>query len=402
MGMPTLNQAPAPAAVQPQSANRQAVAAPQLPFTRASRKMSKLIGVYTGTLGTNVNPIVPIQLPAMGFMRFLRFEVTVTAASNAATVAFQPDAPFNLIQNLTVATAGGDALFSPLDGFTLYCLNKYGAFGTGRVDPVADPGYSLTSGVGAGAGGSLKFNIRLPFEIDTRDALGALENMAANQSYLLQLSLNTLAGVYSTAPTNPPTVSIRVIMEYWAGIPGTTDSGIAQQNKPTANGSISLVQIQQPALTPGVQNIGLVNVGNVLRLPIFILRNSSGVRDEADWPDVSTFYLNSQPFMAKTKASWRTQTAQDYNLSGGLSATPAVNTLDAGVFVVSDFINDGAQGNAKADGGSNRDLLLVTGSQTGFNYEATSGWGGGASSLQYIQNSIKPSSAQALYPPFVI
>lgn len=401
MGMPTLQQSPAPVAAQSQTAAKQQ-AAPQLPFTRASRKMSKVIGVYTQTLGNNVQPLPAIQLPAMGFMRFLRFEISVAAASNAATVAMQPDAPFNIIQNLTVGTAGGDALFSPLDGFTIYCLNKYGCFGGGKIDPVADPGYSVTTGVGAGAGGSFKTNIRLPFEIDSRDGLGALENMAANQSYLLQLSLNSIAGVYSTAPTNPPVVTIRVIMEYWAGIPGMTDSGIAQQQKPTANGSISLIQIQQPALTPGVQNIPLINVGNVLRLPIFILRNSSGVRDEADWPDVSTFYLNSQPFMAKTKASWRSQMAVDYNISGGLSATPAVNTLDNGVFVVSDFINDGASGNGRADGSSNRDLLLVTGSQTGFNYEATSGWGGGASSLQYIQNSIKPSSAQALYPPFVI
>jgi len=34
--------------------------------------------------------------------------------------------------------------------------------------------------------------------------------MAANQSFLLQLFVNTLANIYATAPTNAPTITINI------------------------------------------------------------------------------------------------------------------------------------------------------------------------------------------------
>jgi len=94
--------------------------------------------------------------------------------------------------------------------------------------------------------------------------------------------------------------------------------------------------------------------------------------------------------------------ARDYRLTGGLSATPALNTLDNGVFVLSDFINEGASGDHKADGSSNRNLFLVTGSATAFNIEASTPWGASASSLLCVQNTIRPSSPQAMYTPHLI
>lgn len=376
--------------------------APVVPFTRAARKMSRLIGQYPMALGASALPFAPIQLPAAGFLRFLRVTVTGTTAGNAATVAFNNDGPFNVLQNISILTANGDALTSPLDGFTLAMLNKYGAFGSGFKDLVADPTYSTTPGAG-GTGGSFKFSLSIPFEVDTRDAFCSLENMAANQSYLLQMSASPTNQVYTTPPTNAPNITVRIVMEYWSAPSGATTAGIAQQTAPNGDGSVSLIQTQQPPITPGTnQNIQLVNVGNTIRFPMFILRNAGGVRDEADWPDLFTVYQNGQPLMLKTKDNFRSQMAQDYRVTGGVSATPAVNTLDNGVFVITDFMNDGAQGNAKVDGGSNRDLFLVTGSGTALNIEATSGWGAGASSLLCVQNAIRPASPQALYPPFVI
>ena len=90
--------------------------------------------------------------------------------------------------------------------------------------------------------------------------------------------------------------------------------------------------------------------------------------------------------------------ADEYFISGGLSATPALNTLDNGVYVLTDFMNDGGTGDQVVQGGSNRDLYLVTASTTAFNYEAVS-WGASASSLFVVQNVIRPISAQALYAP---
>jgi hypothetical protein len=335
-------------------------------------------------------------------MRFLRLTVTGTTAGNAAAVAFNNDGPFNALQQISVLTANGDALTSPIDGFSQYLINKYFALGTGRRDPVSDPVYSVTTGAGA-TGGSFKFQILIPFEVDTRDAFCALENMAANQSYLLQMSLSPTSQIYTTAPTSAPVVTVRAVMEYWAAPAAQTSTGVGQQTAPNGDGSVSLLQTQQPAIVPSTsQNIQLVNVGNTIRGQIFVLRTGAGVRTDADWPDVTTFYQNGQPLMLKTRDNWKSQMAQEYAITGGTSATPAVNTLDTGVYVVTDFMNDGGAGNSKVDGGSNRDLYLVTGSQTALNIEATSNWGASAGQLLLIQNAIRPASPQALYTPFVL
>jgi hypothetical protein len=364
--------------------------------------MSRVISTYTLTANTGVQAFSPVQLPASGFIRRLWLTVTGTTAGNSAAVAFQPDAPWNVLQNVSIQTANGDALTSPLDGFLLYCIRKYGGFTDGRGYTTEDPAYSITTGTGA-TGGSFKFRVPIPFEIDARDAFCALENMAANQSYLLQYSLNSLSQIYSTAPTAAPSVSVRLTVEYWAAPNQTTANGVAQQTAPTGDGSVGLFQTQQPPVVPSTnQNIQLVNVGNTVRSIIFIARNSSGVRDEADWPDISTIYQNGQPLMVKTKDDWNGQMAQEYGLTGGKTATPTTNALDNGVYVVTDFMNDGAAGDHQVSGAANRDLLLVTGSATALNYEATSNWGAGISTLQILQHNIRPASPQALYPPFVI
>lgn len=398
MPAPTLAQR---TAVQP--TQRNAAPVPVIPFTRASRKKSRLAyQVGPITLNTSVQALQPQQLPAAGFLRGIRLTVTGTTAGNSAAVAFNADGPFNVLQQISLLSANGDSLISTIDGFSLYVLNKYGAFGTGRKDPVASPNYSAVTGAGA-TGGSFKFQVFIPVEVDARDAFCALQNMAANQSFLLQTSLNAIANLYTTAPTNAPTVSINAVMEYWSAPAQQTGNGDVQATMPQGNGSVSLIQTQTPTINPGTaQNIQLLNVGNTIRLPIFILRTSAGVRTEADWPTVTQFYVNNDPYLYLTKDNWREQMAQDYSITGGLSATPALNTLDNGVFVLSDFINDGASGSHVAQSTSNRNLMLVTGSATAFNVEATTPWGASASSLLCVQNTIRPSSPQALYAPSLI
>ena len=128
-----------------------------------------------------------------------------------------------------------------------------------------------------------------------------------------------------------------------------------------------------------------------------ILRDAAGARTEVDWPATTNFYVNNDPWYYKTKENWRSDMARDYGLTGGVTATPTARALDTGVFVLDDFINAGAQGNNRVDGGSNRNLWLVTGSATAFNLEATTPWGASANNLLILQNTIRPASPQAMY-----
>jgi hypothetical protein len=386
-----------PAAAQP--AAQGGAPAIAVPFTRASRKKSRLaFQVGPTTLNTTVQAISPQQLPAAGYLRQIRATVTCTAAANVATVAFKQDAPFNVLQQVSLLTANGDTLISTIDGYALYVENKYGAFGTGANDPLADPNFSLVAGSGANAG-SFSFEIVIPVEIDSRDAYGALQNMAANQSFLLNLSLNSLANIYSTQPTNAPTVSIDATMEYWSAPAETNADGALQATAPLASGTVSLIQTQTPVINPGAyQNLQLLNVGNTVRHIIFILRDAAGNRTEADWPTVFNLNVNNDPWMRKTVKQWRAQMAREYRYTGGVSAAPTINKLDNGVFVITDFMNDGSSGASRVEATSNRNEWLVTGSATALNMEVNA-WGAAASNLLILQNNIRPSSAQATYAP---
>lgn len=378
-------------------AQGQAQPAPPIPFIRASRKKSALVGTLTATPTTTQLSLAALQIRPAGFLARIRLVVQGTTSGNAATVAFAADAPWNILQQVGFVSPAGDTIMSTIDGFTLFAINKYLNFASGRRDPLADPTYSVTTGAGS-TGGSFKFMVDIPVEVDSRDAFCTLQNMAANQQFILQLSLNTLANIYTTAPTSAPVVTVTAVMEYYSAPNATNGDGYPQEITPPGNGSLSLIQIQTPAVVPSTtQNIQLVNVGNTIRGALFILRNASGVRTEVDWPNVTNFYVNNDLYFYKNKDLWRSQMAIEYQLTGGVAAAPTLNSLDAGVFVLTDFMNSGSQGGMEVNGAANRNQFLVTGSGTGFNIEAGTAWGAGASSLLAVENVIKPANPQSLY-----
>ena len=393
---------PAPTLTPPAKPGNAAPAVAPIPFTRASRKKSRVGGsTISLPLNATIQQLNPYQLPAAGFMRRVKISVVGTTTGNAAAVTFNADGPFNVLQQVSLLTANGDTLINVIDGFALYALNKCGAFATGRYDPVADPNYSTVTGTGAN-GGSFAFNINVPVEVDSRDAFCTLQNMAANQSYLLQLSLNSTTNIYGVAPTAPPTVVVSLTMEYWSAPQQSNGDGDPQATFPPGNGSVSLIQTQQPPITPSTQqNIQLLNVGNTVRFELFILRAATGVRTEVDWPAITNIYVNGDPWFIKLKNQWRSQMAQEYDFTAGIAATPTLNSLDNGVYVLTDFMNDGASGDGNVDGASNRNMFLNTLSSTALNFEAVS-WGAAASSLQVVTNAIRPASGPALYPVMVI
>lgn len=399
MPAPTLSR-PAPAAASQKPATQNGQPAPAIiPFTRAARKKSRLIGqIGPQALTTNLSQVAPIQIPANGYLRSLTLDVTLASTGNSATVAFQNDAPFNVLQNVSLQAANGDSLINPLDGFALAMVTKYGCFGGGIKDPLADPTYSKVTGSGA-TGGSAHFQVEIPLEVDPRDALCALPNMAANQSFLLQLFFNTIAQVYSTAPTAAPTITVQVTANYWAAPAATNSNGVPQQTAPRVANAVSLIQTQQPNIAPGTdQQIQLLNVGNTVRWLMFILRNSSGVRDSADWPAQFNLLVNNDYWYYKTLNNWQRQMALSYGLFAGVSATPAVNALDAGVYILTDFMDDGADGGLTASSSQSRDLMLVTASATALYIEANT-WGASASTLNVISNSLRIPDPSSFYAP---
>ncbi len=391
MPTPTINQ-PAPA---------HAGKAPPvlIPFTRAARKKTRMISNMSATPGASIQQLPPLQIPANGYLRRLILDVTCTITGNIATVAFANDAPFSAFTQVSLAAANGDSLINPLSGFTLSRLQKYGCFSMGSQDaaPEADPNYYAAVGAVAN-GGSFHFQLNIPVEVDERDGLCALPNMAANQSFLLNMFLNTSGSIYATAPTTLAPVNISITAEYWAAPAPVNAQGIAQQTAPRVANAVNLLQTQMPTITPSSdQTVQLLNVGNTIRFIYFELRTAAGVRTDVDWPNLMNILVNNDLWLAKTKNNWQRQLGHDYKLVGPVSATPSTGNLDTGVFILDDFINSGSAGNV-ASASSNRDLMLVTGSGTALNIEAVI-WGGNASQLLVVTNALRIPDPASFYAP---
>lgn len=371
-----------------------------IPFTRAARKKRRQAFQLTYTPTAAVQQLPVIQVPANGYLRRLIIDVTATTAANAAATAFQNDAPFSALTQISMSAANGDSLINPVGGFTAAMLQKYGCFSrTGAADPLRDPTYSVTTGAG-GTGGSFHFQLDIPVEVDARDGLCALPNMAANQAFNLQLFGAPLNQIYSTQPTTAPTVVIIVTAEYWAAPATVNAQGIAQQTSPRVRNAVSLLQTQTPAITASTdQTVPLTNVGNTIRFLYFELRTAAGVRTDADWPTVFNLLVNNDLWDYKTKNNWRRQMAYNYGLTAGVANTPTLNSLDTGVWVYTDFMNDGSQGSDIASSSANRDLMLVTGSGTALSIEAQN-WGANASQLLVVTNALRIPDPTSFYAPF--
>jgi len=377
-----------------------APAAPQavIPFTRAAREKS-FLAFDTGALTTSTSAttqVSPIQLPAAGFLKYIEIVVTATTAGNSVSVTYNADGPWNILNYVSLTNSAGDTIITPMTGYQLFLINKYGAIGTEPpyADPRGDSLYSATTGTGA-TGGSFTFQLRIPLEIDPRDAYGAVPNLASNKAYNLQFIINGTNSVYGTsaAPTAGPTVRIQGTSYFWSQPFAQTPFGTGQATAPDSDGSVSMWRLQTAPVTSGDRYVTLTNVGNVIRMWIFVLRQSSGARitsNSSDWPATSQLILNNDVLLHLPLTNWQNDIAQSYGYVFG--AIEAARGLDYGVFPIFHFFDQ--RGNVKVD--SARDQLLPTLDATLVQFHATT-FSSNANTLEIISNEIKPVSAASLY-----
>ena len=376
--------------------NDKAKAAAVIPFTRASRKKRKQAFQLVTALTANPQTLNPIQLPPGGFLRYVDVIFSLLTAANAAVVTFAADGPFNVLTYVDLRNSAGDSIIVPFTGYQLMLINKYGALGI--QPPFGDPrtprSFSTTAGAVA-TGGSFTFKLRIPLEFDPRDAIAAVPNLAANKSYQLQFNISTSATPYGVAPTTPGTLTITGVMAYWAQPNELNTAKANQMVAPLGNGTVSLWRLQNETVAQGEKLTQLLNVGNVIRTIIFVLRTAAGVRSAADWASISQLILNDDIVDYLPTAFWQSWMGEDYGMD--VAGPDVYRSLDSGVFVYSEFNNQ--RGMVNPDGP--RDQFLVTYNTTLLQLRSTS-FGATASQLEIIQNDVKPTSALALYSPNIV
>lgn len=240
-----------------------------VPFVRGSGKGKYKFFSKSGlTLTTASQDLGPIDIKAYDYMRSILVTVETTAAGGATGTA-QADAPFNVFTNMAVKQPNGQTMYQVSSGYHAAMIQKYG-FYRGFCDPRADPDFFIN-------GSWASFGIRIPFELDLRDALGALPNKDAAAPFSLELTLNTLTNVFGSGQGTSPTLTVEAWLEAYDQPPTTLNGQMVQTTPPNMN-TLQRWTEQNITMSTGQFDARVRKLGNYLRMLLPIMKNSSGVR----------------------------------------------------------------------------------------------------------------------------
>lgn len=336
--------------------------APVVPFVRASMPHREPAGVdITRALIASDQDLGVSDIPAYGYLRSIVLVVTATGGTGTAAIKHE-DGPFSALKNIAVTEPNGAVIAQFNSGYDLYQANKVGGYRSPiGADPKSSP---VFSDIAASGPGNFSFLLRIPLEINLRDALGSLPNQNAAATFKLKMTLSSGAagaGLFGTAPTGQPNVRVRAYAETWDQ-PETSTGGQSNQVTPPALNTTQFWTAQTFNIaSTGNQNIRLTRVGNYIRNLVMIYRNASGSRATADanFPDPLNILLDSRPIDIIERNNFRHQMYERTGFGGvvgaGTTANETPQGLDNGVYFY-DFMNefDGTLGQ------ENRDLWLPT------------------------------------------
>src|SRR5258708_2830679 len=104
----------------------------------------------------------------------------------AATVAYADiDAPFNVIDTITLEDTNGKPIVGPFGGYDLYLVNKYGGYVS--EGDVKDAGSDYVADTGTTAPSTVSFQLFIPVELVARDAVGALPNKSGTNKFRMKI-----------------------------------------------------------------------------------------------------------------------------------------------------------------------------------------------------------------------
>lgn len=261
-----------------------AVAATAGAFRANTQPTIKRPGIaLTATVAATPTALADTQIPPTTLLRCIYLEVSCVTAANAATVVFQPDAPLNAFASVNFHDAQGTSIVGSFSSFELAMAQKWFGF-TSNNDVTTSAVYSVTSGVGAGLGGSFTAVFRIPVEVVSRTGVGSQVNTDTQSPLVLSLTVNSTGALYSTAPTTPGTVTTVISYGgYWnqSGNPNSFAT-------PSAVGTLNYVNWTNYVALNGQQQFQLSNIGlgNSILNFLFVNRlNSNNARDDASFPN---------------------------------------------------------------------------------------------------------------------
>jgi hypothetical protein len=339
--------AAAPGATQ---TRQEAPATPQtagVSFVRGSGEGRYTFEVQSGLVLGAAQDIGPIDVKAYDYMRSILLKVeTTTAGSGAATSTASKDYPFNIISYLRVKQPNGQTMYSVSNGHHAAMIQKWGNLRPPIFnDPRGEPTFVSTVGTTPTA----TFGIRIPFELDLRDALGALPNKDAAAPFTIELGLNSTSTIYTVAPSTAPTIKITPILEAYDQPPQTLDGKQVQTTPPNMN-TLQRWTEQSVTMATGAFDVRVRKLGNYVRELLFISKSSAGVRlvtplavslygaAPTGWSDIVQIVLDEDVKDNVSLWLWERDMWEIWGFGGNfggvavLPANDAVGGIDDGVF----------------------------------------------------------------------
>lgn len=333
----------------------------------------------TVTLNTGTQDLPDYEIAPTNILRCIYIEVKATAAGNSAAVAYQPDAPLNILSTINFQDSGGTSIVGSFDSFTLAMGMKY--FGYSQAgDPRNNVVYSATAGTGA-TGGSFNVVFRIPVEAVNRTGVGALMNQTTNSPFVLSATVNKLSAIYSVLPTAAPTVKVVYRLGgYWNG------ASAGFQPAPTAFGSTQYINRSSIMGLNGSSDFQLPNngLGNPIRNLMFLNYATGAARSSTAFPDPLQINYKGNTLVQYDQNVWQYDMSEAFGLAGAIDTGTG---LDTGVFTLP----------------FNRDFALEPGAELGLGYlntnlgdevELVGSWGA-SSTLYELVNYISVQGAVA-------
>lgn len=380
LNAPSAAGSPGTQAGTPTAAGQQTPAPTQsvVPFLRGSgRGKYKFYSKSGLTLTSDAQSLGPIDIKAYDYMRSILVTVTTTSAGTATSGALAADGPFNLFSGMSVKQPNGQTMYQVSSGLNAAYIQKYGYY-RANSDPRANPDYVWTTGSGTAPKAS--FSVRIPFEMDLRDALGALPNKDAAAPFTLDLTLNTLSNVFTTITTSP-TFTVECWLEAYDQPPTTLDGQPVQTTPPNMN-TLQRWTEQNITMSTGSFDARLRKLGNYLRCLVPILKDSSNARDSADWSDPVQIVLDEDVKDNISTADWQRRVWETWGYGAAGTTIDEAGGLDTGVFPYQYFLDT-------RTGEENANLYLPTIESEDYLFRGDN-WGSGASKMTVLVCEVLP------------
>lgn len=350
---------------------------PLIPFTHAAHEHVEGIADTSDLVSTAVIQKGPFDIPAFGYIKNVYLIVTTSGGVNGTATAHE-DAPFNVLQNVSLEDVNGAPIVGPIDGDELFLINKYGGYEF-HGDPVDMPDF-------VGGACVFSFSLRIPVEINPRTGLGCLSNMNASANYKLRYSINLGTGadgiVTAIGTGTLPTVRVRSFLEAWSLPAAYSRDQAPQATEPPLLGTTQYWSKRIVNISAGEQTVALTRVGNQIRNLIVVFRNTTPARNDTNFPPTQRFNWDARMIFNEPVEYRRNRMSETFRFARGVR--------DTGVYVYG-FHHDG---NGHPGGEDDGHLWLRTVQNSRLEFVGTYGVAG---TVVILTNDVAPVAVTDRY-----